>query len=199
MQVLVKNPFTPVLSLPGTIASFWSPECLYMDHDFSFGRTMELSSALKLSPFLALDPKIAFLISNADKKVSLCRGIGILGAIGLHFMTGENVITSDNDIKRETRYVNEYLPHNPLITAGKFEQVVVYGNHQIDRSLWDLLPVNGTYIMGFMNRELDTSNVHFEAFGKLWPYGEANEFGWQFEEENWGLSGFKFYKFRKLS
>ena len=170
-----------------------------MDHDFSFGRAMELSAVLKFSPFLALDPKVAFLISAADKKISYCRGIGVLGSIGLHFFTLENIMISDSDEKQQAKYINEYLPHNPFTLEEKFEQVVVFGKNKIEKSLWDQLPVGGTYLMGFTNGNLDTSEADFEAFGSLWPYGESTEFGWQFSEENWGLSGFKFYKLKKLS
>ena len=198
MQVLVKNPFAPLLKVPGTFPSFWSPECLMMDQDFSFGKAVELSLVLSYSPFLTLDPKIAFLLSMADQKKTYARGIGLLGLVGLHFYTRQEILR-DQDGKQLDRYVKEYLPASPFKDALDIEQVVVFDESIIDRDLWDKLPVGGTYVMGFTQGKFNSNGVSFEAFGKLWPYGEANEFGWQFDEDNWGLGHFKFNKIRKLS
>lgn len=182
--------------MPGTFPSFWSEECLYMDKDFSFGRAIGLTSALRFSPFLSLDPQVAFLIAQADQKVSFCRGIGALGAIGLHFFTRDKLIFGEES-KKLDQYVSEYLLKNPFTSDIPFEQVVVFGDDQIDLELWKKLPVGGTYILGCNRNTVRFSGITFEAFGKLWPYGEATEFGWKFQEEELGLNNFYFFKIKK--
>ena len=197
MQVLVKNPFTPEINSPGLKESFWSPNCLYPDEDFSFSSLLGLSDPLGLSPFLMLDPRVAFIISQVEKKVSFCKNLGAMGTIGVHFFSGEKIIHEENQ-KAFSKYQEEYLPHNPISGHSLFEQVVVFGENTIDEKLWKKLSPGGFYIMGALGKIIP-GNYRVGPFGKLWPVGMPTEIGWKFNERELGLEDFEFAKLRKLS
>ncbi|MFP5385963.1 MAG: hypothetical protein ACLGHN_07775 [Bacteriovoracia bacterium] len=197
MQVLVKNPFTPEIEPKGLVESFWSPNCLYPGHDFSFSVLLDLSNNVSLSPFLMLDPKVAFTVSQVNKAEAFCKNLGPLGTLGVHFFSGEKVIHEENQ-KEFLKYQEEYLPHNPASESLTYEQVVVFGENSIDEKLWNKLTPGGFYIIGTQGR-ITAGNFNVEPFGKPWPLGVATEIGWRFNASELGLEEFEFAKFRKLS
>ncbi len=205
MQVLVKNPFSP--SKPeakNVIESFWSPDCLYLGAAFSMSSLMDPSEEVGLSPFLVLDAKIAFLISHLNPvQTTYARQLGPLGIVGAHIKTGSKFI-HEEDQKKVSRYLDEYLPkdNQGLVSqAEKYDQVVVYGENTINQVLWKKLEIGGYYLLATDKSgiKIDLNHEEFEAFGKLWPFGEATEFGWRFTEEEWGLNPYEFAKIKKLS
>ena len=196
MQVLVKNPYSPEIGSKGLIESFWSPNCLYPSETFSFSSLMGLTDPVGLSPFLMLDPVVAFTVSQAEKKISFCKNLGPLGTLGVHFFSGEKVIHEENP-EAFMRYREEYLPHDPVATGSRYEQVIVFGENVIDEKLWSKLSPGGFYIIGTRGK-ITPGNYPIGPFGKLWPVGMPTEIGWQFDETNLGLDNFSFAKLKKL-
>lgn len=205
MQVLVKNHLALSKVEPqNVIESFWSEKCLYLGANFSMSLLMDLSDPVSLSPFLVLDAKVAFLISQLNPvATTYARQLGPLGLIGAHLMTNSKFI-HEEDPKKIGRYLDEYLPKSQQdIVSGeeKYDQVVVFGESVVKPELWNKLKVGGFYILASDKAPItiDLSYEEFEAFGKRWPYGQPTEFGWRFKEEEWGLKDYEFAKIRKLS
>lgn len=205
MQVLVKNPYSPSKLEPkNVIESFWSADCLYLGANFSMSSLMDPSDLVGLSPFLVLDAKIAFLISQLNKvETTFARNLGPLGLVGASVHSGSKLV-HEEDQKKVSRYLEEYLPkekQNILDQSKNYDQVVMFGESTIDQTVWKNLNVGGYYILASDKSaiQIDLEHEEFEAFGKLWPYGESTEFGWRFAEEEWGLSQYEFAKIRKLS
>lgn len=165
---------------------------------------MDPTESLGLSPFLVLDAKIAFLISQMETTpITYARNIGPLGLVGAYTKTNSKFIHNEDQIKID-RYVLEYLPkenHDLVTLAQTVDQVIVFGETIVNENLWKKLNVGGWYILatdkGSLKIELDYEE--YEAFGKRWPFGESTEFGWKFKEEEWGLLNYEFLKIRKLS
>lgn len=205
MQVLVKNPFSESRLVPkNVIESFWSPDCLYLDANFSMSSLTGPSDSVGLSPFLVLDAKIAFLISQLNAvATTYARSLGPLGLVGASILTGSKIV-HEEDQKKVSRYLEEYLPReNQSITPDtkSYDQIVVFGGTRIDQNLWKQLNVGGYYLVASDKSaiEIDLEQEEFEAFGKLWPFGESTEFGWRFKEDQWGFTQYEFAKIRKLS
>jgi hypothetical protein len=200
MQVLVKNPHAPAIHPNGVINSFWSEDCLYMDATFSMTSLMQLSDPVGFSPFLVLDARVAFSIFQLNIGSSLyTRQLGTLGVIGAHLVSN-SLVTHEEDKKKFDQYSKEYLPENIETVSSSFDQILTFNAREIDQDLWDKLKVGGTYIVA-SSRGAVSVNVRgkFEAFGKLWPVGEATEFGWKFNNNEWGLEDFEICKLQKLS
>lgn len=165
---------------------------------------MDPSDSVGLSPFLVLDGKIAFLISQLAKAgTTYARNLGPLGLVGAHIHAGSKFV-HEEDQKKVSRYLEEYLPkenQNIVIQTESYDQVVVFNENTIDQNLWKKLNVGGYYLIASDKSaiQIDLEHEEFEAFGKLWPYGESTEFGWRFKEEEWGLAHYEFAKIRKLS
>lgn len=169
-----------------------------MEPMFSMSSLMELSDPLGLSPFLVIDSKIAFLISQLTQVQNLyTRKIGALGVIAAHIYSGADIV-HDEDPKKVERYSKEYLPHTFKMADDPYDEVVVHNESSIDPELWKRLKTGGFYIIGAKSVTLNPPG-EFEAFGKLWPTGESLEFGWKFNDEKTGLNDFEYYKIKKLS
>lgn len=162
---------------------------------FSMSSLMSLTDTLGLSPYFVLDPKSAFLISRLDKGSVYIHGTGALAAVAAMARTGRGFF---QDGKKLDDYIKEYLPFNPLHEDEEYEQILSFGHNKIDPSLWKKLKKGGFYILGAQEK-LDLTGFQFEAFGKLWPVGEATEFGWRFDSEESGLTKFETAKLKKLS
>ncbi len=205
MQVLVKNPFSP--SKPeakNVIESFWGSDCLYLGAAFSMSSLMDPSEAVGLSPFLVLDAKIAFLISQMNVvDTTYARRLGPLGLVGAKIKTGSRFV-HEEDQKKLSLYTEEYLlkDNQELTTQSEqYDQVADFGSHIIDQDLWKKLKIGGFYLIASDKNsiQIDLEHEEFEAFGKRWPFGGPTEFGWRFKEEEWGLNNYEFAKIRKLS
>ncbi len=205
MQVLVKNPFSPSkLEAKNVIESFWGSDCLYLGPAFAMSSLMDPSESVGLSPFMVLDAKIAFLISQMNSVGCTCaEQLGPLGLVAAKIKSGSSFVHKE-DQKKLSRYGEEYLPKdNQVITteSGSFDQVVVFGSNTINQDLWKNLNVGGYYLLASDKESIriDLEHEEFEAFGKRWPFGMPTEFGWRFNQEEWGLDNFEFAKIRKLS
>lgn len=200
MQVLVKNPFATALPAKNVTASFWSPDCLYMNSDFSMTSLMELTDPLGLSPFLVVDARVGFMLYLLKKGESLCtRGVGSLGAIGAHILSG-GALNHSEDQKKIELYAKEYLPHKLEAATEPFDQVLCFNQKSVDVGLWKQLKVGGHYIFGTTEGQLSINPPgKFEAFGRIWPSGMPTEFGWKFNDDMAGLGGLEFAKIKKLS
>lgn len=200
MQVLVKNPNASPITAPGLTPSFWSEEVLFMGPMFSMTSLMELSDPLGLSPFLVIDAKIAFLLSLMNKGQSLyARKIGALGVVAAHIISGAG-LTHHEEHKKVERYSSEYLKHSIPAAVAPYDQVVVFGETSVDPELWKQLKTGGTYIFGSTSVPMFVNPPGtFDALGKLWPEGLATEFGWRFNDDQWGLCDLEVYKLKKLS
>lgn len=195
MQVLVKNIYCQDLQTKGLSQTFWDPDSYEMGAEFSVSSVMELSGTLGLSPYFVVDARVAFMVSQLNKGSVYVRGLGDLAATLALMKAGSGYV--ENITKKLDQYIKEYLPSNPLKEEKLYQQILTFGEKTIDSSLWDRLSPGGFYYMGVTEGELNPSGVYFEAFGKLWPYGEATEFGWRFGPDIQGLSGFEFAKLRK--
>ncbi len=165
---------------------------------------MDPSDTVGLSPFLVLDSKIAFLISQLNKvNTTFARNLGPLGLIAAAIQSGSRFV-HEEDQKKVSRYLEEYLPkesQNIVSQEITYDQVVVFGEISIDQNLWKKLNVGGYYLIASDKSavQIDLEHEEFEPFGKLWPLGASTEFGWRFEEDDLGLSHYEFTKIRKLS
>lgn len=200
MQVLIENPNAPFLNKPKVlIPSFWSPSMFFMGPEFSMTSLIDLSDPLGLSPFLSVDVKVAFLISQIESGVSVfAKNMGALGVVALQFSS--TTVSHHEDRKRLEQYYREYLPAGKRVIAPEFDeydQVVVFGESKINPDLWSKLKIGGHYIFGAIEKLEFPAESFFEAKGKLWPFGEATEFGWRFQEETLGLPEFEFAKLQK--
>lgn len=198
MEVLVKNPFAQEINPADVSTSFWSSDCLYMGSRFSFSSLFGQTDPLSYSPFLVLDARIAFIISQAEKTDAYCRGLGALGTIGVTVQT-RSCVGHNEDKDKFQNYVKEYLPDDPSKNWQGYNQIITFGENRVDPALWNRLKVGGFYLMGAEAPLSIQPGSSFEAFGKLWPVGEATEFGWLFQEEKWGLKNFEFAKIKKLT
>lgn len=170
---------------------------LFMGPAFSMSSLMELSDPLGQSPFLVIDSKIAFMVSELKQVRSLyAKNIGALGVIAAHIFSGAD-ITHTEDQKKIDSYVKEYLSAPFKKADGLYDEVLVFNESSIDPELWKNLKVGGFYLIGAKSVECNPPGK-FEAFGKLWPTGESLEFGWKFDDEKTGLFDFEFYKIKKL-
>jgi hypothetical protein len=202
MQVLVKNHYAPCqLPLSQVVPSFWLEACLYPTGTFSMSSMMDPRDLLGLSPFLVLDAKVAFAISQLSPSALLYgKNLGPLGTLAAHLLSGCQLLPQEHP-QKFARYLKEYLPPDEqqiFSDSRAFDQVISLGENKLDLELWRELPVGGLYLMGGEKLELELAGGDFEALGKLWPYGEATEFGWQFHEESLGLDNFHFCKLKKL-
>ena len=202
MQVLIKNPYYPAnLASKGLIESFWSDKCFSIGENFDFGAYQ--IDTVELSPFLSIDARVA--ITSAllvPQKSCYARGLGSLGILAAFFMT-QGKFKLEEDPQKLSPYLKEYIPQEVasfLVTEEPFEQVVVFGENFIPPDLWSKLKVGGFFILASTKGAIKVDLIpgDFEAFGKLWPYGEPTEFGWRFKEAQWGLGGFEFVKLKKL-
>lgn len=203
MQVLIENPYAPLKHRPlGLVPSFWSENAFYIGNHFSMGSLMEESTRFNLSPFAVLDARVAFLLGQVNKGTSiLARNIGPLAVVVAHFDSLS--VTHNEDRKKVDSYLKEYLPPKEVKVSPEldhYDQIVVFGECDIQDHLWEKLKVGGYYILASYSEGLQISKpgTDFEAMGKIWPHGEATEFGWKFTEEELGLFGFEFCKLKKL-
>jgi hypothetical protein len=197
MQVLVKNPFLSLnLDSLDLLPSFWNPECLYPGDEFSFTSLLDLSDSLKLSPLFFLDARVAFTLSAMASVPTFFHGLGPLGTVaGLSRVPSGH---STEEIAALQNYIDEYFPRPAVFTQAPYDQIVTFGETRVDEKLWDQLQVGGFYILGSIGQPIELPQRPFEAFGKLWPFGNPTEFGWAFNQEDLGLEDFYFSKFKKL-
>lgn len=204
MQVLVKNPQAQIdLKDLDIIQSFWSKDCYYMGPRFSMSSLMEATDPLGLSPYLILNAQIAYLLSLLDPKATtLTQNLGPLGTVGAFLFTGKSIIHREDEIK-VAKYLKEYVPKDSgSIPApqGLPDQMIIFGEHSIRKNLWDKLEVGGTFILGATQHKISIDPAYdFEAFGSLYPVGEATEFGWRINDENIGMEWFEVVKVKKRS
>jgi hypothetical protein len=200
MQVLVQNPYSTPIHQTHVYPSFWSESCLYLGSAFSMTSLMDMNNPLDLSPFLVLDAKMAFFISQLEKSSFLiCKNLGPLGTIGSHIFSSSK-IAHNEDQKKVARYVKEYFPASPLSSEGDLDQVIVYNESKIYQELWDKLRVGGTYLIASLKVPLEINlSGTFEAAKLSWPNGMSTEYGWRFFEDDWGLNEFEYAKLKKLS
>lgn len=104
----------------------------------------------------------------------------------------------ENSLELE-KYLPEYVNASPLITADTYSQIITFNEDRPDEKLWGRLKTGGFYLLGTTGKKISVEGFAAEPFGKLWPYGEATEWGWRFTEEVWGLYQFEFVKVKKLS
>lgn len=149
------------------------------------------------SPFYVLDARVALLTSLVNEGSSLLKGMGSLGSLCAFMKTGSGNIVEDKEREKAKRYLQEYLPSDPFVEKSLFDQVVTFGDSCIDENLWKKLKAGGFYIMGTNGRP-ELSGYKFEAFGKIFPIGEATEYGWRFDQEDLGLGRFEIVKIKKL-
>lgn len=202
MQVLLKNPLAVVkVKDLDLLPSFWSEECWFMGPRFSMSSLMEATDPLGLSPYLVVNAQVALLLSLLDKKeTTLVQNLGPLGSVGVFLFT-EGALIYREDESKVKQYLEEYVGADfSLPEVQSFpDQMIVYGENTIRMELWDKLQVGGTLILGSSRPIMLDSSLNFEAVGKLYPLGEATEFGWRFDEENLGLEKFEIVKVRKLA
>lgn len=198
MVVLIKNPFALEISSVGLEPSFWSSEHLIPGDHFSLSKSLGETLLVGYSPYLVLDAKVAFVISEAAKKDAFCRGLGALGTVGVYVTTRCPVGHNENPEKFKS-YVEEYLPADPTKNWQGYEQIITFGESSIDPELWSKLKVGGYYLLGSQVPIVIKPGSLFEALGRPWPYGGPTEFGWKFNEVHFGLSHFEFVKIRKLN
>ena len=201
MQVFVKNPFGA--SQPKTVGlyeSFWSADAYIVTEDFDFSQSLVAEG--ELSPFLAIDMRVSLLVSLLRPGESLgCYGLGAMGVLACYFQT-RAAIRHDLAARAFEEVLEEYLPreHQELIKSPKtpLDQVLLLGEEHL-REAQANLKVNGKLIIGQLSGAVSFSPHpdDYEAFGSLWPEGEATEFGWRFKEETLGLEGLEFAKFVK--
>lgn len=202
MQVLLKNPEAKEnLIFEGIIPTFWSQNAYFLSSDFSLATFLSQSETFKYSPFLSLDARISFLISQLSSSLATyARNLGALGVVALRF-THQN-IEHNEDPQKVKHYAEEYLPENSKIAfkGPSYQEVVVFNEQSIDLALWGKLEVGGYYLLGSIDQDItiNLSSDCFEAVGRLWPFGEASEFGWIFCEEDYGLKNFRFLKIKKI-
>jgi hypothetical protein len=83
---------------------------------------------------------------------------------------------------------------------GLPDQMIIFGEHSIRKNLWEKLEVGGTFILGATQQKITIDPAYdFEAFGSLYPVGEATEFGWRINDENIGMEWFEVLKVKKRS
>lgn len=157
---------------------------------------MDLTNPLGLSPYFVVDAGMAFMISRVEKGRIYIRGPGELGSTAILMKAGEGFVAGDRNKLRQ--YIREYLPSDPLVESESFEQILTFGENRVDPVLWEKLNPGGFYQLGVKAGPIDLSGFKFEAFGKLWPWGQATEFGWRFDDETPGLTGFEFARIKKL-
>lgn len=194
MQVLVKNIYCADVK-HGLNPYFWDSDSFEIGPHFSMSSLLDLTDSLGLSPYFVLDAKLAFMISQLGKGNIYIRGIGELASTAALMKAGNGYVSGDQE--RLKKYISEYLPSDPLSVAETYQQVLTFGETDIDSSLWEKLSPGGFYYLGTRDSSLKLSAGKFEAFGKLWPSGEPTEFGWRFGKETPELSGFEFAKIKK--
>lgn len=196
MQILVKNTYGPELKLSDVKESFWSDDCLYMGDSFSLSDLMEQTDLVGLSPFYFLDPRVAFGLFQLKEGSLYARGLGSVGTVAAFMMCKEGWCAENRD--QILKNIKEYLPFNPLKDSKTYDQIMTFGEKKIDDQLWEKLKVGGFYYLSSTSGKIDLGDKKFEAFGKLWPIGEATEFGWKFNSKVSGLENFEFAKVKKL-
>ena len=197
MQVLVKNSFAQEIELRGAHESFWDPNVFYMDDNFSISELISLSDPLGFSPFYFLDPRMAFLISQLNKGGELfARGLGPIGTVAA--MGKVQKVMHTEDFHKVGKVIEEYLPEGNFQNLSNYDQVIVFGESEVDEILWNNLRVGGFYLIGSMGGSIVYPKEAFEAFGKVWPIGSPTEFGWKFQDSLSGLNEFEFTKIKKL-
>lgn len=202
MQVLVENPYAPLRERPTELLeSFWSETTYYMTPMFSITSLLSQSDVVGLSPYALVDARVAIMISRLNPAESaFTKNVGALGMTVVAFHS--SCVGSEERRADVAKYFKEYLPQEriPVIGAQLYDQIIVYDETEIDLELWKKLKVGGHYIFGSSKGPLSYSipPKHFDAIGVLYPYGEATEFGWKFEEDELGLKGFEFSKLKKL-
>lgn len=198
MQVLVKNKNAEEVVLKDVIESFWDANCFYPNDDFSVTSLFELSGSLRFSPFYFLDARLAFMISQLEKESSIyVQGLGPLGTVAALGFSGSGFHQED-PVKVRT-YVKEYLPSDPIKMNDKYDLIINFGETSINTEQWKKLKVGGFYLGGSIGGPINLTRYNFEAFGKIWPFGEATEFGWHFNVAELGLENFYFVKIKKLA
>ena len=202
MQVLLKNPEAKeILIFEGIIPTFWSQNAFFITPDFSLSSFLNQSEELEYSPFLSLDARISFLVSQlAPNENIYAKKLGALGVIATHF-THKHIDHNEDALKLK-HYAEEYLPQSleMAFKGTSYQQVIVFDEEDIDLALWRKLEVGGHYLVGSIKQDIaiNLPPESFEAVGKLWPYGSATEFGWSFQEEDFGLKEFRFVKIKKI-
>ncbi|MBY0517474.1 MAG: hypothetical protein K2P81_11220 [Bacteriovoracaceae bacterium] len=201
MQVLVKNPWAN-FEVPKTLdESFWSSNSFYLKKDFSFSSMFELDT--DFSPFLSLDMRMSFISSLPREGQSLsCQGVSALTLIACFFQTKTHIF-HDLPEAELTPLLNEYLPadlhHFFSRSQGPTDQVLIL-NHEPDLlMLNEKLMKKGRLILVSTQGAIAFSPhpKDYEAWGRLWPMGEATEFGWRFTKDCVGLEGLEFSQFNK--
>ena len=197
MQVLVKNPHGPQIKLADVVPSFWDTDCVYPDDHFSFAALMDQTDLVGLSPYFFLDARIAFMLSELTRATVYARGLGSLGAVAAFSKAGSGD-HSENVNKTQT-FIQEYLPLDPILKINSFDQIICFGEEEIDMDLWKRLNTGGTYLLGSLTGPMKLKTFDFEAVGKMWPMGGPTEFGWEFDDDSIGPGHFYFTKLKKLS
>lgn len=203
MQVLVENPYSPLDARPlGLSPSFWSPSTYYFSPHFSMGNLMSESIKLGLSPYVVVDARVALFLSQLTKGTSVyTRNLGALGVVVAQFVSLS--VTHNEDSKKVANYLKEYITPKEMIIApdlALYDQVVIFGECDIQDHLWEKLKVGGYYLLASYSEGLQITRKKEEyAVVKMsWPQGKETEFGWRFDEEELGLFGFEFTKLKKL-
>lgn len=140
------------------------------------------------------------MVSQVERGTSLfARGIGPLGVVALQFNSLK--VSHEEDGEKLKKYLREYLPGKVEIALelSSYDQIVVFGESQVDMKLWEKLKTGGHYIFGGEGPLTFPESGRFEAKGKLWPKGHATEFGWRFDVPELGLENFEFAKIAKRS
>lgn len=195
MQVLVKNIYCADLKSHGLNPYFWDSECFEIGPHFSMSSLLDLTDSLGLSPYFVLEAKMAFMVSQLGKGDIYLRGVGALTATAALMKAGTGYVSGDQESLKQ--YITEYLPADPITHKDSYQQVLTFGETEIDSSVWEKLRPGGFYFLGTDNKTMKLSDKKFEAFGKLWPSGEPTEFGWRFGKETPELSGLEFAKIKK--
>lgn len=203
MQVLLKNPYAGIdLKDLDVFPSFWSEDCLFMGPRFSMSSLMQVSDPVGLSPYLILNSQIAFLLSLLEQRTTtLAHNLGPLGTVGAYLFTKNSMIYREDESKIK-KYLGEYVPKDQGMPAVQTlpDQMIIFGENTIRQSLWEKLAVGGVFILGVSKQKITIDpTFKFEALGKLYPSGEATEFGWRFDDENIGMEEFEVVKLKKLA
>lgn len=200
MQVLVRNAYGSPVKPSHVVESFWSEDCLIIGPTFPMTALLELNGDTGLSPFLVLDAKMAFYITLLEKSKTLAtKNIGPLATVAAHIKSGAKICHNE-DKKKFSQYVKEYLPQNPEAKDTSFDQVMVYNESTINPALWKKLKVGGQYLLASSKEPLTIEpNGKFKIIRSRWPQGYETKIGWKFDEEESGLENFEFARLKKMA
>lgn len=123
-KVLMINPEVNIQEMPqGLIPTSWDQQSFWMGEGFSFGKTALVLGDLPYSPFLLLEARFSYLVSQLSVSSST-RFIGLPPLVSLmFFLRSKSSFSTDQDFCEELK---EYSSRSYEGLSGKnFEQTVI--------------------------------------------------------------------------